>query len=298
MNEIESANRRKGLLQMHLAVLLAGATGLFPKYLTASPMVIVGVRTMFGTATLLLIALLLKASLRPRGGRTWIGLLLSGILLAFHWVTFFQAIRISTVAIGVLGFGSLTLFSTFLEPLVFRERLRWADVVAGILVVFGLLLITPEFDLGNTHTQGLLWGIASAFSYSIFFLITRSSVRALPSITVAMYQQIFAGLVLLPFIWGSLGTTPGKDWAILLLMGVVFTGILQWLSSSSLRYLSVQTNSVLLSLEPVYAILLAWALLNERPDLRTILGGAVLGGTVLWTCLRPRATTAPASHPV
>lgn len=157
------------------------------------------------------------------------------------------------------------------------------DVIAGLLVVGGLMLITPEFRLENTHTQGLLWGVASGFLFSVFFLITRSSVRTLPAVTVAMYQQAFSCLVLLPFVWKTVGSTPQHDWAMLLLLGVAFTGVLQWLTASSLRHLSVQTNSVLLSLEPAYAVILAWALLHERPDLGTVLGGTVLLGTVLWT---------------
>lgn len=273
---------------MHLAVVLASGTGLFPKLLSVSPLVMSCLRTLFGGATLLVLAAILRTDLRPGRGKTVAVLAVSGLLLAFHWFAFFQSIRVSTVATGVLGLGSLTLFATFLEPLVFRERLRGADVVTGLLVVAGLLLITPAFDLGNTHTQGLLWGIVAGLAYAIFSLITRSTVRLLPAVTVAFYQQIFAGFATLPFVWMVLGETSAHDWGLLLLLGVVFTGILQWLMTSSLRHLSVQTSSVLLSLEPIYAILLAWGLLHERPGLRTILGGTVICAAVLWTSLKPR----------
>lgn len=285
MQRSPAAEHRLALFQMHVAVVLAGATGLFPKLVSAGPMVIACVRSFFGALTLLVIGRLLKAPVMVRDRRTFVALAVSGAVLALHWFTFFQAIRISTVAIGVLGFGSITLFSTFLEPIVFRERLRGVDVIAGVLVVGGLMLITPEFRMENTHTQGLLWGVASGFLYSVFFLITRSSVRTMPAVTVAMIQQAFSSLVLLPWVWYALAATPSRDWVTLLLLGVVFTGVLQWLTASSLRHLSVQTNSVLLSLEPVYAVVLAWGLLHERPDLRTVLGGTVLFGTVLWTSL-------------
>ncbi len=288
--ESTRAERRSGLIQMHLAVVLAGGTGLFPKLLTVSPMVMVCIRSVFGAATLLLIGRLLKISLLPNGRSNLMRLAFSGVVLAFHWFAFFQSIQISTVAIGVLGLGSLTLFSTFLEPLVFRERLRRGDVITGFLVISGLLLITPRFDLGDTQTQGLLWGIASGFLYSVFSLVTRSSVKTLPPVTVTMYQQTFSGLVLLPLILTQIPSTPGREWLILILLGTVFTGLLQWLVASSLRHLSVQTNSVLLSLEPVYAILLAWGLLGERPDFRTVLGGAVICGAVLWTSLLSKPT--------
>ncbi len=288
MSQSTNAAHRMSLIQMHVAVVLAGGTGLFPKLVAVNPLVMSCTRTLFGGATLLLIGLILKTNLRPGGGKTLAALAVSGAILAFHWFAFFQAIRVSTVAIGVLGLGSLTLAATFLEPLVFRERLRGADVATGVLVVAGLLLITPEFDLGNAHTQGLIWGIGAGMAYAVFSLITRSVVRTRPAVTVAFYQQIFAGLASLPLVWTTIGATTGRDWMALLVLGVIFTGISQWLMTSSLRHLSVQTSSVVLGLEPVYAILLAWGLLNERPGLRTVLGGAVICGAVLWTSLRPR----------
>jgi len=272
---------------MHAAVLLAGGTGLFPKFLAVEPLLMTCARTLFGGMTLLVFARMLGVSLRLPRARTWLVLAGSGAILAVHWFAFFQSVRVSTVAIGVLGLGSLTLFATFLEPLVFRERLHRRDIVAGFLVVAGLLLITPAFDLGNVRTQGLLWGVGAGFAYAVFSLVTRAMVRELPAVSVAFHQQIFAGLASLPLAWPALGAVSGRDWLALLLLGVVFTGVSQWLMTSSLRHLSVQTNSVLLSLEPIYAILLASMLLGETPDLRTVFGGAVLCGTVLWTSLRP-----------
>lgn len=274
---------------MHVAVVLAGGTGLFPKFLTVDPLLMTCARTLFGAATLLVLARFLKVGLRFGGPRILLTLAASGAILAFHWFAFFQSVRVSTVAIGVLGLGSLTLFATFLEPLVFRERLRRRDALTGFLVVAGLFLITPAFDLGNTHTQGLLWGVAAGFSYAVFSLVTRALVRTLPAITVAFHQQLFAGLASLPLAWTALAATSAHDWVALLLLGVVFTGLSQWLMTSSLRRLSVQTTSVLLGLEPIYAILLAGLLLGETPAPRTLLGGAIICGAVLWTSLRPSA---------
>lgn len=284
---------RSSLVQMHVAVLLAGGTGLFAKLVTVDPMVMVCVRTLCGSLTLLLIAGVLQTSLQPGGGRSLGVLALCGAILAFHWYAFFHSIRISTVAMGVLGLCSFPLFVTFFEPVFFRERLRRSDVAMGLLVVAGLMLVTPAFDLGDQLTQGLLWGILSGLAYAVFSLVTRSAVRTLPAITVAFYQQIFAGLASLPLVWTTLGAATGRDWTLLVVLGVIFTGMAQWLMTSSLRHLSVQTYSVLLGLEPVYAIVLAWFILGEIPQGRTVLGGMVICGTVLWASLRPARTARP-----
>lgn len=275
---------------MHIAVILAGGTGLFPKFLAVEPMLMTFARTFFGGFTLLVFAVLLRVSLRIASPKFALALAGSGLILAFHWFAFFQSVRVSTVAIGVLGLGSLTLFATFLEPLAFRERLRVRDVITGLLIVLGLLLITPAFDLGNSHTLGLLWGIAAGFSYAVFSLITRALVRSVPAISIAFYQQIFAALATLPLAWTAFGGATRVDWFSLIVLGVVFTGISQWLMTSSLLNLRVQTSSVLLGLEPIYAILLALAFLGEIPGVRTIFGGLVICGTVLWSSLRPPGT--------
>lgn len=284
---MSSTAHRVSLAQIHLAVLLAGGTGLFAKLVTVSPAVMTCARTLFGCATLGAVAGLMRMSLRLPDGRTLAALAGSGVILAFHWFAFFQSIRISTVAMGVLGIGSFPLFVTFLEPLVFRERLRRSDLISGFLVVAGLVLVAPALDFRNQQTLGLLWGVVAGLAYAVFSLMSRSAVRTLPALTAAFYQQLFAGLACLPFTWAIWGRVSGHDWVYLVVLGVVFTGMSQWLFNLGLRHQSVQTLSVLLGLEPVYAIFLAWAILGEIPLARTLLGGAIICGAVVMTSLRP-----------
>ena len=123
---------------------------------------------------------------------------LGGAILAAHWFTFFLSIQVSTVAIGLLGFATFPLFVTFLEPVVFGERLHRYDVIAALVVVAGLVLVTPSFDVGNTLTQGLLWGMLSAFTFALLALLNRAYARSYPAVTVVFYQQAFAALCMLP----------------------------------------------------------------------------------------------------
>ena len=86
----------------------------------------------------------------------WRWVAVSGVLLAIHWVAFFHAIQVSTVAVGLLTFSSFPLFVTLLEPWFFRERRRWLDLFTAVLVMAGLAMIVPSFDFGNNITQGIL----------------------------------------------------------------------------------------------------------------------------------------------
>jgi drug/metabolite transporter (DMT)-like permease len=294
---------RLSLLQLHIAVLLAGGAGLFAKLIEAGPATITAGRTLFGSLALAAIAALLRSGLRVHSLRDLFMLALSGALLAVHWSTFFHAIQLSTVAIGLLAFSTFPLFVTFLEPWVFGERLRRRDLITASLVVAGLILVTPEWDIGNHLTQGLLWGIFSAFTFALLSLLSRSYVRIYPTLTVAFYQQLFATLCTLPFAlhWHGLtftihnstfdlhcsnGLPAGQDLLLLLLLGVVFTGLAQGLAVASLRHLRAQTVGVAYGLEPVYGIVIAWLVLAEQPAARTLVGGLLICCAVISSSLQ------------
>jgi drug/metabolite transporter (DMT)-like permease len=274
-------NKRLGLLQIHIAALLAGFTGLFGKFLPVSPSVITGGRTLAACCVLALAAAPLRARLGLKCRRDALLLVASGALLAAHWMTFFQAIQVSTVAIGLLAFCSYPLFVTLIEPLLFGERWQASDVITSLAVVAGLVLVVPSFDLGNHLTQGLLWGILSGFLCALVSFLNRTLVRCeYPAVTVAFYQQGTAALLLLPALVRSGTVFSTRTVLLLLLLGIVFTALLQILYVSSLQHIRAQTASVVFGLEPVYGIAFAALLLGEVPSLRTILGGVLVCGAV------------------
>ncbi len=231
-------------------------------------------------------AALMKSSLRLRSRKDLLMLALSGAILALHWYSFFVAIQVSTVAIGLLAFSTFPLFVTFLEPFVFGERLHRYDVITALVVVAGLILVTPNWDISNHLTQGVLWGVFAAFTYAVLSLLSRSYVRVYPALTVALYQQAFAALCALPFALRWQGVPTGRDILLLIVLGVVFTGFAQGLAVASLRHLRAQTVGVAFGLEPVYGILFAWLLLKEQPAARTLCGGFLILCAVIWASFK------------
>jgi drug/metabolite transporter (DMT)-like permease len=289
MQNISSVQRRIGLAQIHVAVLLAGGAGLFAKLLPVGPTALTFGRTFFGSLALLAFMQMTKTDLRLRAWRDAGMLAMCGALLAAHWFSFFRSIEVSTVAIGLLAFSTFPLFVTFLEPAVFGERLQRRDIGTAIVVTVGLALVTPSFDLANRLTQGLLWGIFSAFTFALLSLLNRSCAGRYPAVSVAFYQQAVAALCMLPLAMQWEGTVSGRDLLYLVLLGVVFTALGQGLVVASLRYLRAQTASVVFGLEPVYGILLAWLLLGEMPGARTMLGGLLICGAALGASLKQGA---------
>jgi len=278
-------SKSAGLIQLHTATFLMGLTGLFGKFLDVNPFVITGGRTLVGSLALLIAAKAVRAELRVKSARDWWFFAVSGGLLAIHWLTFFQAIQVSTVAIGLLAFSCFPLFVTFLEPMLFQERLRGIDILMAIVVVAGLVAVTPSFDAGNQMTQGVLWGVASGFAYAILCLLSRLHVASRPAMTVTFYQQVFAAAFTAPSLWVFHAALNGRTVCLVVILGLVFTALAQWLFIASLRQIRAQTASVVTCLEPVYGILFAVVLLGEKPSARTLLGGLLIFGAVLGATL-------------
>lgn len=162
---------RTALGALHIGALMFGLTGVFGKLAVASASIIV-----FGRAAFAVLALAFFA--RFASQTRWQKLeavdvrrlLLSGLLLAGHWVSFFVSVKIAGVAIATLGFASFPAFTVILEGLIFRERIRANEILLVALVSVGLVLVTPEFDLGSGATTGLLWSIASGLLFSLLSL--------------------------------------------------------------------------------------------------------------------------------
>ncbi len=271
---------RGRLAALHMAVLLFGVAGLFGKVLMVPPIVIVAGRTLFAAIAL---GVLMAASRRPQSVRTkkdLLALAAMGILLALHWWTFFYAIRISTVAIGLLGFAAFPVFVTFLEPYLFKEKLRRSDVATAVAVTVGLAAVAWPVDLQAGRTLGVIWGVLSGLLFAVLSLFNRKYVQQHSPLTVACFQNCFACLVLLPALLGAVGDLSPSDWGLLVVLGVICTALAHALFISSLIEVRAQLAGVVAALEPVYGIVFAFILLGERPKAITIAGGILIVGTI------------------
>ena len=162
-------NRTQSLFAVHLVAVLFGATGVLGELITADPVFITWGRAGFAVLSLALFGRLLLTEPRSSvlGHGRWIALLLSGAILAVHWVTFFISVKVGGIAIATLGFASFPAFITLIEWGLLREAVTRAEWLRLWLVSLGLLLITPSFELSNLGTEGLLWGLLSGASFGV-----------------------------------------------------------------------------------------------------------------------------------
>ncbi len=275
--------QRIDLLQIHIAILLFGLSGLFGKLVALPAGLIVLGRVFFASVFLLLLLAYRRKSIKLNQRQHYVYLAVMGMILAIHWVTFFLSIQLSTVAIGLLTFSTFPVFVTFLEPYFLKERIRFADILAAFLTLLGVMLVIPEFQLNNTITQGVIWGSISGFTYAVLSMLNRKFAGEYPSLVIAFYEQAAAAVLLLPVILlYQQSSVQANDILWLLLLGIVFTGVSHTLFISGLKSIKTQTAGIISCLEPVYGIIFAVLLLQEIPTAREIIGGLLIIGIVVY----------------
>ena len=278
--------KHKNLLELHGAVFLFGMTGLFGKLVPLPPLMIVLGRVLFAAIFLSLLLFLFKQKLTLTPGKDVVYLIFLGVLLAFHWWTFFQSIQVSTVAVALLTFSTFPVFVTFLEPYFFKEQIQPMDILLALVTFLGVILVIPHFKITDHVAQGAVWGVASGLSFAVLSILNRGLVKKYSSLVIAFYQDSAAAVLLLPFLFLMPITLRLRDVLLLVLLGMVFTAVAHSLFIQGLTRVKAQTASIITCLEPVYGTIAAIFLLGEIPALRTILGGLLILGTGFYATLR------------
>lgn len=273
--------QKTSLIMINTAVLLFGMAGLFARMIDILAIGITFARVFFSSITLLIFSFITKQNIKIKNKKHLIILIVAGIVLAIHWWSFLYAIQISSVAIGTITFSSFPLFITFLEPLFFHEKLHIKDIFLCICILLGVLVTIPTFSLENQSFQGIIIGTISALSYALLTLMNRYFSNAYSSITISLYEQSSATLVLLPTLF-IIKTVPTiTEIGLLIFLGVVTTALAHTLFISSLKQIPAHIAGIISSLESVYSIILAIILFQEFPTIREILGATLIITTVI-----------------
>jgi drug/metabolite transporter (DMT)-like permease len=280
---------KPGLLEVHVAVGLFGLAGLFGKWLPLSPLLIVLGRVVFASLALGLFLAFARSSLRDLLRESGGLLVVLGILLAAHWAAFFQAVQVSSVAVGLLSYACFPVFTVLLEPLLFKERLDAGNLGLAGLCLAGVFFIVPRFNPADATYQGVLWGLFSGLMFSFLAVFNRRLAQRHASPAIAFVEDLTAAVVLCPILFLRTPSLDAGNLALLAALGIFCTAGAHTLFIQGMRRVKAQTASIISSLEPVYGIVLAFWLLGERPSLRTLAGGAIILGTVTVISLRGRA---------
>lgn len=286
--------RQRALASIHFAAILFGLTGVFGELIQASAAVITLGRAVFAVISLAFFARMQRRKLLGILTPAQIFVLVvSGALLAVHWVTFFISVKVGGIAIATLGFASFPAFITLFEGLLFREQVSRNEWLVLALVTVGLVLVTPAFDLADQGTIGLAWGLLSGLAFAQLALTNRRAASGMDPMQVACWQNTIVALMLLPFAVDQLGQVNAISWLWLALLGVFCTGLSHYLFVSSLTRLNARTAGLVIALEPVYAIAFAWVLFAQEPSLRMLAGAGLIVAAIVGSGLRKGAKNPP-----
>ncbi|NDL62986.1 DMT family transporter [Acerihabitans arboris] len=270
-------NKRHALVSLNIAAFFFGLSGILGKVIAISPAAIVFGRALFAVLALSLLMLGLRGFRWERISRkSALVVIGASVILAGHWLTFFISVKAAGVAIATLGFASFPAFTTLFESLGFRERISLPEVMLIALICLGLIMVCPSFDLGSGNTRGFLWGILSGALLALLIICNRVTAVSIRPVQAALCQNVVISLLMLPFAFHELALASAGDWFYLALLGIFCTGVAHSLMVTSLRFVKARAAAVFFALEPVYAILFAWGLFNERPTLRMFAGAALI----------------------
>ena len=286
--------RSRNLIQLNVAVLIWGGTAMFAKGIALPVADITCIRSLVAAAGLLLFMRATGKSIGVKSARHFGVMVSLGLLLCLHWLTYFQALKVSTAAVAIISLHTYPVFTALIEPLVFREKLKKADMVLAVGVFVGVLIMTPEVSLSNTTTRGILLGILSGLFFMARNLMTRRFVQEYSSSVLMFWQTLVTGSVLVPVLFVSvkLPYTPGSL-GLLVLLGTLFTAVPHTLFSASFTHLSAKTVGVLATLLPFYGALFGYLIHKEEVAARTGIGGFIILVCIIYETVKSTREPAP-----
>jgi len=273
------------LLHLHFIVFIWGFTAILGKLITIESLPLVWIR--MGLATLFITVYIIIAKFNLKvSKKTFLWLLGGGIVVALHWVTFFLAIKVSTVSIALAMMSTGAFFTALMEPFWYGRKIIGYEILFGLLVIVGLYLI---FKVETKYVYGMVIALISAFLAAVFSLINGKLVQNHRPSIISFYELgvgvVFLSIVL--FIKGdwnmSLVTLPSIDWVYLLILALVCTAYAFIASVKIMRVLTPYTVMLTTNLEPVYGILLAWLIFGAEEEMKPMfyVGALIILTTVI-----------------
>ena len=269
--------RKQALIAVNVATLLLGTTGLFGRWISISSIGITFGRVVLSSVALFAFCKYKGQDISIKSKKDGGLFLVSGVLLAIHWITFFQSVKLSSVAICTITFATFPLFLTFLEPLVFKTKLTLRNVMFAALVVVGISITAWGTDVGSSNFMGFVMGFASAISYAFLQLCNkRFTISGYNGTVISMYEQAMVAVVLLPVIIVSGFHPTATDILLLIALGLFCTAIAHTTLISSMKAIPAQLVGICNSMETVYSIALAFVLLGEAPTINEVIGAIIV----------------------
>lgn len=284
---------------LYLAMIILAFNGLYAKLINADPITITHLRCAIAASGFVLFLSLQKKSLRLNSWREYFGIYGLGILVGGHWATLFQAFQVSTVAVGILSFFTYPVITVFVEPLFTKHKISFKDILAGLVVIVGVIVMVsdelfgfsePEDGLrAMSYVQGVFWGVFSACLMTVRNIVQKYQFPKVSSQSLMFHQVISVSIFALPFIdFTAVSNLDLNAWGMFAMLGLVSTAGGHTLVVISLKKLSAKTVAMIGCVQPAFTVILAWFFIGEVPELHVIIGGSIILSVALYESLTYR----------
>lgn len=258
---------KKAFIQLHMAILLAGCSGILGNLISLDAVLITWYRMLLA-GLMLIIILYIKGNKPTIQKNEWQELSV-GLLLALHWIFFYGSIKYANVSIGVICFCLSSFFTAIISPMLNRQKISWAELLLSSLTLFGISLI---FQFDSSYRIGIGFGVVSSLLFAFYAILNERLSASRNAVRTTALQMIggFTGLsvLLLPvYIMNVQHATylpTINDFCFLFLLAFGCTVCMCFLLNNAQREISAFTVSLSFNLEPVYSILLAIILFKEN----------------------------------
>ena len=267
-------NIKKAYLELHFTVFLYGFTGILGKLISLNELPLVWWRMFLTAASFLIFLPMISKSIKKVNDIKLVShLSFIGVLVALHWICFFGSIKYSNVSIALICFSTTTFFTAILEPIILKTKFDKSDIGLGLLIIPGMYLIVNGVKI--EYLTGVVLGVLGALLATIFSILNKRIVHKMDSISITAIEMSSGWLILsvvMPvyFYYSAEANFLPQGWqdmAYLLILALVCTTLAFVLSMRVMKHLSAFVVNLTISLEPIYAIIMAFIIFNENKEL-------------------------------
>ncbi len=265
---------------LHCTVFLWGFTGILGKLIQTDSTTIVISRT-FIAFIIIYLYLALKGKIKKIERKNLVSYLGIGGIIAIHWVTFFESIKVSNVSVALICLASSSFFVAILEPIIYRKKIKTYELLLGLTVIAGLSMI---FNFESQYSLGIILSLCSAFFAALFTVLNAKFVQNDDAAHITLYEML--GAFLFTLIYYGLQDQPidgimslsNMDWLYIIILGTICTAFAFLMGVYVMKELSPYTISISINMEPIYSILLALLFFHEDEKMSF---GFYMGGLVI-----------------
>ncbi len=263
-------NNLKNYLLLHFIVFIWGFTAILGALINIDAIPLVWYRMLLAVVFIALYFLITNKSFQV-DKKAIIKFIISGIIIGAHWITFFKAIKVSNVSVALVTMSTGAFFTSLLEPLFFKRKIKLIEILLGVIVVFGLYII---FNFQTQYLSGIIYALISAFLSALFSVINGIYVKSYSPNIISFYSLLFGVIAITFFIFFTKGFTPGfftltiTDWICLFVLSSICTAYAFIESVRVMKYLTPYTVMLTINLEPIYAIILALLIFGEKEQMQ------------------------------